>query len=132
MIFCKKAAEVPVQKNILRPLRYHAPAIQPGAAMHTIQFSSPDPLDHVCRALDIIRKMGFDLASLRVDERPDGGFRVSITLDVHDLLTVGTLLDRISSCVGVYDLTYEADDVPCRRDRSTIDVRHSAANAQEV
>ena len=77
--------------------------------MHTIQFSSPDPLDHVCRALDTIRKMGFCLASLRVDEGTGGSFRVSIALDAHDLLTVGTLLARVSSCIGVYDLTCEAD-----------------------
>jgi len=83
--------------------------------MHTIQFSSADPLDHVCRALDTIRKMGFDLASLRVDGEAGSVFRISIALDAHDLLTAGTLLDRVSSCVGVYDLTWHADGASGQR-----------------
>jgi hypothetical protein len=77
--------------------------------MHTIQFSSADPLDHVCRALDTIRKMGFDLASLRVDGEAERGFRISIALDARGLSTVGTLLERVSGCIGVYDLTCEAE-----------------------
>lgn len=82
--------------------------------MHTIAFRSPDPLDHVCRALDAIRKMGFPLASLRVDGEAEGGFRVSIALGAHDLLTVGTLIERVSSCIGVYDLTCALDGVSVR------------------
>ncbi|WP_072385488.1 hypothetical protein [Hyphomicrobium sp. CS1BSMeth3] len=83
--------------------------------MHTLAFRSPDPLDHVCRALDAIRKMGFHLASLRVDSEADGGFRISIAIDVHELLTVGTLRERVSSCIGVYDLTC---DIECEAVRS--------------
>jgi hypothetical protein len=77
--------------------------------MHTIAFRSPDPLDHVCRALDAIRKMSFQLASLRVDGEVDGGFRICIKLDGHDVLTPGTLFERVSSCIGVYDLTSSVD-----------------------
>jgi hypothetical protein len=89
-------------------------------------------LDHVCRTLDTIRKMGFDLVSLRTDGQAGGGFRVSISIDAHDLLTVGTLVNRVSSYVGVYDLTCEADDVPWRYGRSPENVLHPSANAQEV
>lgn len=132
MIFCRRAVRAHVQKNILRRLRYHESVIQPGAAMHTIQFTSPNPLDHVCRTLDTIRKMGFDLVSLHTDGQAGGGFRVSISLDAHDLLTVGTLVDRVSSYVGVYDLTCEADDASWRHGRTPEDVRHLSANVQEV
>lgn len=77
--------------------------------MHTIQFSSPNPLDHVCRTLDAIRKMGFALVSLEVNGTADGGFRISIALNTHGLVSVGTLRERVSSCVGVYDVTCEAN-----------------------
>ncbi len=82
--------------------------------MHTIAFRSPDPLDHVCRALDTSRKMGFHLASLRVDGEVDGGFRISIALGAHDLLTMETLVERVSTCIGVYDLTCAFDGVCVR------------------
>ena len=82
--------------------------------MHTIAFRSPDPLDHVCRALDVIRKMGFHLASLRVDREAEGGFRVSIALGAHDPLNVGTLIERLSSYIGVYDFTCAVEDVTSR------------------
>ena len=79
--------------------------------MHTLAFRSPDPLDHVCRALDAIRKMGFHLASLRVDSDADGGFRVSIAIDVHELLTVGTLRERVSSFSAPASRRYSGQEV---------------------
>jgi len=94
--------------------------------MHTIQFISPDPLDHVCRALDAIRKMGFELASLHAEGAAQGGFRICIALDAHDQLTVGTLLERVSSYIGVHDLAYEADCADGSRgtNSSAPDARH--------
>ncbi len=77
--------------------------------MHTIQFTSPNPLDHVCRVLDAMRKMGFHLEALQVSVAPDGFFRVLVVVETHDLLTIGTLLQRVASCIGVCDLTCEAD-----------------------
>jgi len=72
--------------------------------MYTLQFSSPDPLDHVCRALDTVRKMDLALASLQVDGIGDA-FRVSIALDANDPSSAGRLRERVSSCVGVYEVT---------------------------
>jgi len=77
--------------------------------MHTIAFRSPDPLDHVCRALDAIRKMGFQLSSLRVEEDAEDGFQVSISIGDRDISIVGTLLERVSSCIGVRDVTCEVE-----------------------
>lgn len=82
--------------------------------MHTLRFSSSDPLDHVCRALDIIRKMCFDLSSLSVGRVANGGFRIAIMLDVHDRLTVGTLVERVSSFIGVHDLICATDNRSAR------------------
>lgn len=78
--------------------------------MHTIAFHSPNPLDHVCRALDTVRKMGFQLASLCVEGEADGGFRVCIALEAHDCLNLETLLERLSLCVGVRDVTCDVNN----------------------
>ena len=75
--------------------------------MHTIGFNSANPFDHVCRALDAIRKMGFVFVAMQVDRKAENTFRVSIVFQPCGALTVGTLVDRISSCVGVSDLTHD-------------------------
>ena len=75
--------------------------------MHTIGFDSVNPFDHVCRALDAIRKMGFAFVAMQVDRNAGNTFRVSIVFRPCGALTVGTLVDRISSCVGVSDLTHD-------------------------
>jgi hypothetical protein len=75
-----------------------------------LDFRTPDPLDHVCRTLDAMRKMGFDLVNLVVEQATGQTFRVSITFNSHGLLTVGTLIDRVACCVGVHDLTHEAEE----------------------
>ena len=75
--------------------------------MHTIVFDSANPLDHVCRALDAIRKMGFAFVAMQVDRKAGNAFRVSIVFQPCGELTVGTLVERMSSCVGVSDLTHD-------------------------
>ncbi len=77
--------------------------------MHTIQFSSADPLDHVCRALDTIRKMGFDLRALNVGDEEGDTFRISVAFQPRGELTPDTLVERISCYVGVYDLSHRAE-----------------------
>jgi len=84
-------------------------------AVHTIQFSSADPFDHVCRVLDTIRKMGFDFASLNVGGAAGNAYRISVSFQPRGELTPDTLAERISSCVGVYDLTHSTDCADARR-----------------
>lgn len=78
--------------------------------MHVIAFHSPNPLDHVCRALDVVRKMDFRLASLRVEDEADSGFRVCIELEARDDVSLETLLARLSSGIGVRNVTCDAID----------------------
>jgi hypothetical protein len=103
-----------VQKNILHALGYPSAVMQTGWTMRTIAFRSSDPLDHVCRALDAIRKMSIQITSLRVDGEADGGFHICIKFDGQDGLTAGTLFERVSSCIGVYDLTSSDDGETAR------------------
>jgi acetolactate synthase regulatory subunit len=75
--------------------------------VHTIGFDSVNPFDHVCRALDVIRKMGFALVAMQVNRSTRNTFRVSIVFQPCGELTVSTLMERISSCVGVSGLTHD-------------------------
>jgi hypothetical protein len=75
--------------------------------VHTIGFDSVNPFDHICRALDAVRKMGFAFVSMRVDRKAEETFRVSIVFRPRGELTATTLAERISSCVGVSDLTHD-------------------------
>jgi hypothetical protein len=69
--------------------------------VHTIGFDSVNPFDHVCRALDVIRKMGFALVAMQVNRSTRN------TVQPCGELTVSTLMERISSCVGVSGLTHD-------------------------
>lgn len=80
--------------------------------MHTIAFDSANPCDHVCRALDTIRKMGFVFVAMRVDGNVGNTFRVSIAFRPCGDLTAATLMERISSCVGVSRLTHDMSSDP--------------------
>jgi hypothetical protein len=75
--------------------------------VHTIAFDSTNPFDHVCRSLDAIRKMGFAFVAMKVDGKAGNAFRVSIIFEARGDLTVDTLVERISSCVGVLHLTHD-------------------------
>lgn len=72
--------------------------------MYTLKFYSPVPLDHVCRALDIVRKMGLDLASLDVSGTPGDDFRVSIAVNSNRSIGTETLQRRVASINGIRDL----------------------------
>lgn len=69
--------------------------------MHQLQFTTADPLDHVCRTLDAMRKMGFGLSGLRVVQGADDAFRISVEFDANGSATVSSLVERLSACVGV-------------------------------
>lgn len=75
--------------------------------MHTLEFNSANPLDHVCRTLDAVRKMGFGFVAMTVDRKAENTFRISIVFRPRGELTANTLVERVSSCVGVSDLTHE-------------------------
>lgn len=76
--------------------------------MHTIAFSSTEPLDRVCRALDLMRKMGFGLTSMSVDPRAARAFHVRIAFEPRGELSASTLVERVASRVGVYDLRHHS------------------------
>lgn len=82
--------------------------------MYTLQFYSPAPLDHVCRALDIVRKMGLDLTSLHVSGTEGGDFRVSIVMSNDRPMSTETLRRRVASFNGIRDLA-------CRVDREEVE-----------
>jgi hypothetical protein len=80
---------------------------QGGGLVHTIAFESANPFDHVCRALDAIRKMGFAFVAMTVDGKAGNTFRVSIVFEPRGDVTVATLVERIAACVGVSHLAYD-------------------------
>lgn len=76
--------------------------------MHTIEFSSAEPQDDLCRALDAMRRMGFRLITVTADRQAAQTFRVLITFESGEELSATALVERIRSCVGFYDVS---DDV---------------------
>jgi acetolactate synthase regulatory subunit len=79
--------------------------------VHKLQFTSADPLDHVCRTLDTMRKMGFGLASLRVQQDADAAYKVSFDFDSRGSPSVATLVDRVAACVGVEAVKHDGAKV---------------------
>jgi hypothetical protein len=77
--------------------------------MHRIKFSSMDPIDHSCRALDVVRRMGFKLASLHVEPAVGLGFTIAIAVQSRDATAAETLRARIASCVGTDGVRQERD-----------------------
>lgn len=72
--------------------------------MHQFSFQSGDPADHVCRALDVARKMGFQLARLSVEPTVANSFAISLTVDKGTPPAVETLLARLALMVGAHDI----------------------------
>ena len=79
--------------------------------MHKLQFTSADPLDHVCRTLDAMRKMGFGLSGLRVQQDADAAYKISFDFDSRGSPSVATLVDRVSACVGVDAVQHDTAEV---------------------
>jgi hypothetical protein len=77
--------------------------------MDAIAFTSNDPLDHVCRALDVVRKMGFRLSSVSVVPGTAQTFCVHIAFEAGEGLSVLTLVERVALCVGVEGLSYRSE-----------------------
>lgn len=83
--------------------------------MHRIGFLSPDPLDHACRALDVVRRMGYGIRRFAVEAHGTGAFRVSMDVVERGELSPATLAARISNIPGVTGLTIEAGRLAARR-----------------
>ena len=79
--------------------------------MHKLQFTSADPLDHVCRTLDAMRKMGFGLSGLSVQQDAGDAYKVSFDFDSRGSLSVPCLVDRVSACVGVEAVKHDSAEV---------------------
>jgi hypothetical protein len=52
--------------------------------------------------------MGFSLWSMSVDARAANDFRVCIAFEPRGALCATTLAERISSCVGGYDVMHDS------------------------
>lgn len=68
--------------------------------MQTTTFTTAAPYDHVPRALDIMRKMGFVLHRLSVDEVGEG-FVVEMAFAAPQLLSINILRHRLSQIDGI-------------------------------
>lgn len=79
--------------------------------MHKLQFTSADPLDHVCRTLDTMRKMGFGLSGLHVQQDADAAYKISFAFDARGSPSVPCLVDKVSACVGVEAVKHDAAEV---------------------
>jgi hypothetical protein len=77
--------------------------------MYSVSFSTDLPYDHLQRAIDTVRRMGFQLASasLRVDK---DRARVLLTYDCAGSLSAATLHRRIEEMPGIADVRFDAED----------------------
>jgi hypothetical protein len=64
--------------------------------MQAISFGTPEPFDHVPRALDILRTMGFGLHGLSIEKADDGVYRVHLRYEPRGELPAQTFLDRLA------------------------------------
>lgn len=68
--------------------------------MYDAEFFTRDALDHLPRALDVIRKMGFDLLDLRMTAA-SGGARVQLRLDGASPQSAVIFAERVSVLRGL-------------------------------
>ena len=72
--------------------------------MHALRFFTPHPLDHCARALDVVRRMGFDLVSVWARPTPSASFLVHVNFVPLGELPTHVLADRVAGFVGVTDV----------------------------
>ena len=87
---------------------------QGGQAVHYAHFTSAVPLDHLGRALDELRRRGFQLCGVAVSVEADGQSIVTagdgapadirIDFDARNSFAVDNFLARIARMPGVQDL----------------------------
>ena len=83
--------------------------------MARVSFRTVDPCDHVSRALDFVRQMGFTLRDLQVSPGREETFHVVLSIEVAGELTVMTLVHRIRNLVGVSVVECDDEPVFCAR-----------------
>lgn len=90
--------------------------------MHTVWFQAEDPLNTLPRALDVVRRMGFELCGLHVEDAVSRhGEAVSgaaLTFRVGGGRTAANLAERLRQIPGVAALTWRRgapDAVPLPR-----------------
>ena len=64
--------------------------------MQSVTFGTEEPFDHVTRALDMLRTMGFGLESLSITKADDGCYHVDIRYEQRGDLSAQTFLDRLT------------------------------------
>jgi len=72
--------------------------------LHFAEFRSDEPCTHVPRALDMIRRMGFELRSLSVSDLAPPLFNIRIAFRPVGQLSADTFLERLKQTPGVEDL----------------------------
>jgi len=71
---------------------------------HRIEFSTPDPADHICRALDVMRKMCFELIAFRLSRNALGEFAVGIEFLQRGSLSAEILVHRFKGFIGTTEV----------------------------
>jgi hypothetical protein len=69
--------------------------------VHALRFFTPDPLDHCARALDVLRRMGFDFVSVLAQPTPAASFLVRLNFVPNGRLSPSVLANRVSGFIGV-------------------------------
>ena len=96
-----------LRQNIGEGSVYPAPAARKAkemGAVHMLRFSTPDPLDHFPRALDVVRRMGFDFVSVWAQPAPSARFLVRLNFVPNGDKPPSSLANRISAFIGVTDV----------------------------
>jgi len=85
------------------------PPVRDLGVVHTLRFSTPDPLDHCARALDVMRRMGFDFLSMWARPSPSAGFLVHMNFVPLGALPPRILADRVSAFIGISEVELELE-----------------------
>lgn len=69
--------------------------------MEFVKLRTPDPLEHLPRTLDILRRMGFHLNSATVESDADMSWSLKIFYEQRGHLSAATFVERIRQIPGV-------------------------------
>lgn len=72
--------------------------------MHALRFTSDNPLDHLPRALDQLRRMGFSLHRAAVETDAAGCASVRLLFTCETQGVADTFRHRVGGLMGVTDL----------------------------
>ena len=69
-----------------------------------LRFFTSDPLDHCARALDVVRRMGFELVSVSASPAPSATFLIRVNFVPVGDRPPHILASRISGFIGVTEV----------------------------